>query len=420
MTQETEEQGIIAEAMEKLNSGEPLDDNGGGSPFSDKTSNPQQNPEQAPMKVAGENGEEISQDSPEATDDGKQVLTNPFMDESEEQKPSTTKKVENQAPTEIDEGVIFNKLSEITGGIIKTKDDLTNTLSQYQDAVTKLNQPRELQFPNERAKELYELAVNQDNLDGAQASFYKELQIMSIDSDKINEKEALYQAFLMDPKNQTIPEDQRRKFFDVKYKKTWMGLEEESEDYEETKIMYDVEVAQARAAIKEAQNQFVSKRKIVQESPVSEEQQKEIDAINGAIDNFWGTTTGIDFDFNSDDDNPDEDKIFKQSFEPEKKELYRRMAKTPNLLIQEKMNQFIDNEGNFDAEGWNNWIYLAFNVENMLKKMQDFGYNLSGAKTAQKIHNATVINRNVSQSGVFNPEPKSLQEAWGNAIKKQN
>lgn len=425
--EDVREESSIASTIEAINKGEftPGDEPSeqrveGEQPANQQSSNSSQ---RADEKRDAGNGdqtvEKISGDQTNANPEkGGEAITNPFFDEGEKEEKAAPPQETNEQNTtspEIGEDVIFDRLREMTGGAITSKDALTEKLNQLSEAQERLSKPAELKFPNERAREIYELAVNQDNLEGAKSNFYRELGIMAIDTDKISDKEALYQAFLLDPSSDAIPEDKKKSYFDLQFKRKYSGLDDEdSESHQDDKLMYEIEAAKAKRTLKEAQDGYLQKRQIIQEAdPEMEEKSRR---INDGISGYWNSSEGIDFDFNSDDaETPDANKIFKESFTPEQKEMYEKMTKSPSLLIQNKIKEYTDENGNLDVQGYANWTYLAANVIPMLQKMQNFGYGLGKAAEVITRGNAQVVTKTV-QPNVAAPEgPRSLAEAWGKA-----
>lgn len=341
--------------------------------------------------------------------------------EKQEGKPSETKESKT-TPSETEQGVIFNQLSEMTGGAIQNADDLSNaldTINQYQNLI---QNPPEPKFPNERAREIYNMIVgNENGVDTAQAEFFREAQIMTVDPDRMDPREVQFQGWLLSDEARTVPAEQRKEYFDLLMEEKYGDALEDLNDPENkrAKLKFDVATNQAKEAILNAKQDFLSKRQGAKPSPQQVEAEKR---VNQDIENYFSSIKGFDFDFNP--EGSDEAlNVFHESLADVDRERYIRMAKDPSLLIQEKFNQFYNEENNqFDIEGFSQWVYAADNVFSLMTKLQNFGYGLGNAAKVKALNNAPskATNQNAQASPEEVESKGGFVGAFREALKGKN
>lgn len=250
-----------------------------------------------------------------------------------------------------DDAIVYNRLSELTEGTIKSEEDLVGLISQYNELVEQAEAGFEPKFTDERMKWAYQLLTQnpESALETAERTIHA-LRLKEVD--KMEPRDALFNAFLLDPKNYDLTQSQAAEYFAAEF-------EEKYKDLENNPLMkrkLDVDAREARQAIQKIQSEF--KATEAQPQQVS---QDVIESVSKTVENFGGVKIAFT-------ENPKEDDFLTIPVENEEQiKALQENALRPDQWLNNLLNQFQTKNG-FDYEGY---IRERFEMENhkMIRQM---------------------------------------------------
>lgn len=307
-------------------------------------------------------------------------------------------------------------ISEKTGGKVESVTALSELLARNEELVEETKKPREPEFKDERHKKAYEyLTNNQGEFTELSQEYHK---ILGIDTEKLGDREAQLQAFLLE--NKELPEDKARNFFEVQYKRKYGEMNELEDPEEKTMLEYEHLQAtkKAKQVLAEKQNQIKESFKVDESAgkakdaatETSEDMKVKIDeALNGQ-------QIGVNLSFKNDKgEQVDQLKI---DVPPEKMPDIKNKLADPDGLFQELLvNKSRDAQGNFSFPKYAENYYRLANFDTLMQK----SYN-QGLSKGQVMKLDEAKHSEADQGGRA-PEP-SKEETWGQtavkALKNQN
>ena len=184
----------------------------------------------------------------------------------------------------------YSWLTEVSGGTIKDKDQLSEALKDYNQLKTASQQPREPQFPNEAAKKVYEFALGYAGKEMDAVNKY--FQIQQINLETADDRQKLFTKFMLD--NPELDANRAQKIFQQDMEERYP--DDNFEDNELLKFKFEQEVKNASAEIAKLQKEY---NEALQQKP-AEEQQQDPEALKNAIayelPNFKGMNLSVSID----------------------------------------------------------------------------------------------------------------------------
>lgn len=322
--------------------------------------------------------------------------------------------------------VFETRLSELTGGKLKTADEFNSFISEHDSLVDKhenLSQENEQlkakieagpEFSSEKAKKAYEMISRMpgDTADAAKRFFH----VMSLTPEKVgkmSDKQIQFEGFLLDPKNADLSENEAVEVFNARYEKLYGDLEE-LEGAERTLTERDHKVAtnEAKQKILELQEEYDKAKEPGPESrEISDEDRKEVqinvdkvlngyDALKVTID--WkdddGKVTGYDIDLKLSED--------------DLKGVKESMASIDQWFIK-FMDNFRSSEG-FDYTKFRNAMAKMVLQERIQKEVFAEGINQGRIMAVKSVKNAQPPETPTTPQTP--QEEESLLDAWGKAV----
>lgn len=316
-------------------------------------------------------------------------------------KPATTPEPD---PTVENDEIVFNRLSEMTNGALKSEEDLLGHFNDYNALLEEKEKGFEPVFKDERAKMAYQLLANSPGTELETAE--RTIRALRLDIGKLEPKEALFNAYLLDPKNSDLTPLQAREYFEAEYDEKYPDLENPL-----IKRKHEVDAREAKQAINKIQTDFKAP-----ETQAQEVSQDVIDSIGQTVENFGGIKMAFT-------DNPQESDYLTIPIKDEG-ELHQlhENALHPNEWLNKHMNQFLGDNGRFDYQGYIQDFYEMVNHKAIRQQAHDHGLKLGKLQKINEDRNQQTP-QEIANLGKSAPapveKPKSFMEAWESAERQR-
>lgn len=317
------------------------------------------------------------------------------------EKPSEPTKPVDSPPGGENDEVVFKRLSEMTGDTIKSEEDFVGLINHYNELLDQSEKGFEPKFSDERAKWAYQLLTNNPGAELETAE--RTIRALRLDVAKMDPKEALFNAYLLDPKNSDLTPAQAAEYFEAEYAEKYPDIDNNPL----VKRRHEVEAREAKQAIEKLQKEFQAT-----ESKPQEVSQDVIDSIGQVVENFGGIKMAFT-------DNPQEDDYLTIPVKDEKelRQLQEKAAR-PNEWLNEHMNQFVDQKGNFDYQAYIQDFYEMVNHKAIRQQAHDHGVKRGFMQKVNQDRNQQTP-QEIAKLGTQTPtpveKPKSLYDAWAAA-----
>lgn len=307
-------------------------------------------------------------------------------------------------PPPVPDALFYSRLSELTDGHLKEEKDFVQFVTQYNELVDQQQKGFQPQFPSARAKMAYELL--QKNPGQELETTQRTLRALSVDVEKKDPKELLFEAFLLDPLNikAVKSEGEARKFFEADYGQRFNDLENNLHQ----QLVLQRETEQAKETIAKIQTEWTAA------NAPAEQQSKDVERyVAQAADNFGGVRLFFT-------EKPGEtDFLNIPVSDPTELERLKFNALNPDKWHAEFANQFQTQTG-YD---WAGYLQARYEMENHVEirqKAYDHGFKLGQAAKVQEHRNSTPpadIGKQAQTPPAPKPAAKSMLHAWEEAIK---
>lgn len=197
-------------------------------------------------------------------------------------------------PTAVDDTVLFNRVSEMTRGVIKSEKDLTGLYQRYTQLEDQVKAGLKPKFLNERAEWAHKVLSENPGQELDVAIRIATALKVAEKLPSMSAKDKLFNGFMLDPLNSDLSPDEMRGVFDAQYEKKY-GNPEERDIL--TKREHDIAVRQAEQAIQKISSEF----KITQAEP-ERISQEVVSSVEQVINEFGGVRIGFS-------DNPTENEF---------------------------------------------------------------------------------------------------------------
>lgn len=289
-------------------------------------------------------------------------------------------------------------------GKIKGFDGIKNLLSEN-ERLSKELENKELTFPSERAKALYEFAVKADGYELDTARNY--LHILSLDLTKLDAKEKQYEAFKLERPD--LSPEKARKIFDAKYDKLYgQGFEEDAVLQDE----HELATRKAEATLKKAQEDFNNAKGKSEEPAEDVELNNAIARFQTDVEKEFGDFGGIQMSYEG------SDSPLSFDLSPQEEQEFLKIAKNPSLLAQELVESCIDpktkavNYQQFLTE-----LYIRRNAHKLIQESQKHGFKLGELSVINKdLKNSQKDGKNKGGGNAPPGANKSFEEAFAEAV----
>jgi len=303
------------------------------------------------------------------------------------------------APEGGNDEVVFKRLSEMTGDTIKSEEDFVGLINHYNELLDQAEKGFEPKFSDERAKWAYQLLTNNPGAELETAE--RTIRALRLDVGKLDPKEALFNAYLLDPKNSDLSPAQAAEYFEAEYAEKYPDIDNNPL----LKRKHEVEAREAKQAIEKLQKEFQA----AETAKPQEVAPEVIEAIGQTVENFGGIKMAFT-------DNPQEDDYLTIPVKDEK-ELHQlqQQAAHPNEWLNEHMNQFVDKNGKFDYQAYIQDFYEMVNHKAIRQEAFNHGMKRGVMQKINQDRNQQTP-QEIARLGTRAPtpveKPKSFQDAW--------
>jgi hypothetical protein len=301
------------------------------------------------------------------------------------------------------EAVLGETLSALTEGHLKTKDDLVGLINHYNELVTQAEEGFKPKFKDERTRKAHQILA--DAGQGTEmATAMRTLRALNFNPEGKTPKDVLFEAFLLDPKNSDLSESRANRLFEEEYNEKYGDIE--GNDRKTRNL--ELEVKEAKAMIDKIQTDF----KVVDEEPARIS--KEVETSIQKVASEFG---GIRIAFT---DNPTEmDYLNVPVDDPKVLASLQEIALNPQAASDRFISQFATKNG-FDYPAYYQALYEREHAAELRQKAYDHGFIKGQLAKVNEAANAST-KKDISAAGTPVPDgaPKSLAEAFGNALSKQ-
>lgn len=303
--------------------------------------------------------------------------------------------------------VVFNRLSEMTSGAIKSEKDFRAMVDRYNELVEEAEKGFQPKFRNERHKLAYDLLANVP--EGREIEEARRtLHTLSLDVDKLSPKEKLFEAYLLDPDNADLTRERAWEYFELDYDRRFA-------DAETDKLVeraLEKEVRKATETIAKVQKDFLAARESaeVPEGPSDEV----VSAVQRAVKGFGGLEMAFS------DDASDEDVLRIPEDDPAELQRLQEYAMDPGKWWNHIIEQFQTDKG-FDYEGFTRELYELANHRKIKALIYNHGFERGKALQIAKDRNSSSLNKDAALNHGRVPaapskEASSFQEAFAKAL----
>lgn len=365
------------EGAENENTDEVITENISDIPFS--------NPDASKIKFAGESDsdeenkpveetiKEKTTDAAATTESGKEETIEEKKGENDSETDDSTGGKIEYTYEEFTESV-GTMVSKISNGAIKSLDEIPSILEENTRLKGELEKPKEIPFPNEKAKLVYEYAMKAVGLEPQAAGQY--IHIMQLEADKLSDKDAQFEAFHL-----TRPDLSRSKAEDIfnrKYEQKFADLETDLLQRDD----HEVATREAKEKIKSMQKGYSEAKSEQPGAEESEVDSKQTEAIYKAFDEITSDFEGVSIQYG---DLPEETLNVKLSAEEVSE--FNSYLKEPLKLIQ-KIIADCSKDGVLDPEAYTSEMFAVFKRHEARQESFNLGKTAGQLKTIKEAKNA--------------------------------
>ena len=306
-------------------------------------------------------------------------------------------------PPKVSDEIFFSRLSELTGGKVKSQPDFEGFLKGRDELQAQVEKGLETKFPNERAKWAYEL-IQQNEGQEVQAAM-RTLRALSFSPEGKEAKDVLFEAFLLDPKNSDLTPTKAAEIFNASYDKKYGDMEGDLLKQRE----HELSVRDAKEAIQKLQNDF----KATDERPAQAAKAKEVE--ESVISAVKGLNGGLKIEFS---DKPTENDILNiPTDNPQLLKDLQEQVLNPDQTYNELVSQF-NTENGFDYKGLVKEMYERANHKQIRQMAFEQGKKIGRLEKINEARNASNpkgLAALASSGGAG--KAKNFEEAWSGAVK---
>ncbi len=289
-------------------------------------------------------------------------------------------------------------LSESTGGKITKPEQILAVLRDNEALKVQL-QNKELPFPNETAKKIYEHALKASGLELTAASQY--LRVQQLDLKTLGAKEKQFEAFVLSRPDLT--RERASQIFEKVYEQDFGAMTDEDIVL---KDKHDQKTREAENAIQKYQKEWTD-AKTVQAGAQPQIDTKAIEAsVDQALSDFGGTEVRFG--------DKDEERVVVPMNESEA-QAFREMAVDPTRLIERLLIEPSMVNGKFDYPTYLFHLHKLANVDRIAEQARDNGIQIGQLKVIQDRKNTALPK--TGGTGQAAPAKKTFAQTMAEAVK---
>jgi len=301
--------------------------------------------------------------------------------------------------------VFSERLSSLTDGHLKTEDDFVGMVQHYNQLLAQAEEGFKPKFKDERAALAYQILAG--NAGSEPEAAMRTLRALNFKPEGKSPKDVLFQAYLMDPKNQDLSETQAKDLFEADYNETYAGLNPDNENENTKKLAQrsqDLAVKEALANITKVQSDF----KTIEEKPQQMAVEVE-NSIKKAVENFGGIRVAFT-------DNPTENDYMNVAInDPRELAAIQEMALNPVGEWNQFMDQFQTEKG-FDYPNYVRAYYERTHAVELRQQAYEHGVEAGKLSEINRLRNASNP-KEIHQSGAPGgaEKPLTFMQTWEKA-----
>lgn len=297
----------------------------------------------------------------------------------------------------IDEPFIA-RLSELTDGSLKSVEDFGRLIDRYNQLEEEATKGFEPKFKDERAKLVYQLLEQSAGQEPEAAM--RVLRALNFKREGKTDKDILFEAYLVDPKNADLTPIKAQELFDLEFDSEFSDLDNNPLK----KRQLDLRVKDSLTAIERVQSDF----KAADQEPAARNEKVEA-TLNGVLAEFGG----VEFAFS---DNPQDSELLKIVIEdPAELQAIQKEILNPHDAYNELLAQYDFNT----RQGYADFVRETWERRNHKKNRllaYEQGAKNERIKMTNEIRNASAPG-DVSRTTPANPQSKGFLDSWVDAKK---
>ncbi len=289
--------------------------------------------------------------------------------------------------------IFINRLSELTDGGVKTVEDFGRLIDRYNQLEEEAAKGFEPKFKDERAKLVYQLL--EQNTGNEPAAAMRILRALDFKREGKTEKDILFEAFLVDPKNADLTPMKAQEYFELDFDKKYA----EVENSPLMKRELELEAKAALAQIEKVQSDF----KNAEQEPAARNEKVE-QALNGALGEFGGIKLAFS-------DNPTEADFLNVAVEdPAELQAIREEILNP----ADAHNKFLEQFDFTTRQGYDDYVREVYERRNHVKIREEAykkGVTVGELRKVNELRNASAPG-DISRTTPAAAGTPSFQETW--------
>lgn len=322
-------------------------------------------------------------------------------DEEEPNKPQTTTEEGQTPPPAVDDDAVYSRLSDLTDGSVKSEEDLVSLINSYNELVEQSEKGFEPKFPDERTKWAYQILSQ--NPETALETVERTIHALKLkDVKEMSPKDALFNAYFIDPKNYDLSLLEARDYFEADFQKKYPDLENDPLQ----KRALEVAGREAKQSILKVQEDFKTT-----EAKPQQISKDVIDSVTKVVSNFGGVRIAFT-------ENPQENDYLNIPLEGDEKDLLHN-ALYPNEWLNSMLERH-QTENGFDYQSYIQERFEMINHKEIRQKAYEQGIRVGQRMKANEDRNSTTKKEieelaRTPAPAIAREEPGSLYDAWGKA-----
>lgn len=289
-------------------------------------------------------------------------------------------------------------LSEVTGGAVKDAQGI-NSILQENARLKSALEKKELDFPSDRAKLIYDFALKAEGLELSAASQYIRLQ--QLDLKTLSPKEKQFEAFVLSRPDLT--RERANQIFEAKYEGEFGQMTQEDIVLQDA---HDQKTREAEGQILKHQKEFQDATKSVQPGAQDADQVRAIEAgVTQVLSDFGGIVARFG---ESDED------VVQVPLKDEDVSSFTETLKNPQSIVSDIIAQCQTADGKFD---WNKYANIVFRIKHhdqIVQQTRDNGIAIGQLRLVKERKNTTVPK---ATNGKPLPAKPTFAQAMATAVK---
>lgn len=312
--------------------------------------------------------------------------------------PSNVTPPANPGEPEIPTEKVYDYLSKVTGGTIKSEEEFASMINHYNELLEQSEQGFQPKFKDERAKLVYQILAENEGREPEAAM--RTLRAISFNPEGKSAKDVLFEAYLLDPRNADLGPIEAQKYFEAEYEEKYYDVDGNPIKERQQALA----VRDAKETISKIKDSFKAT-----DEPAREISEEVEGAISSAVEDFGGVKLAFT-------DNPQEGDYFTMTVEPQELQALKQDALNPQEWWNKFLNEFSTEKG-FDYKSFIREFYEMRNHQKKAELAHKNGFKLGQLAKINEARNASDPKR-IDQAQPAAPGGKqTFLEAWSGAVK---